>query len=391
MAPARSMLTLAVAAAGAGAELVRFPLQRREFTFQERLEAIHLSASRLGGKYGSQDGGSTADVVIQDYQNAEYYGDVTVGTPGQAESVIFDTGSSNLWVPKTKPWFSSHKVYNHDKSSTYKKNGTVFKIQYGSGPVSGFYSSDIVSIGSMKLQDFTFAEVTDTSGLGLAYRLGKFDGILGLGWDSISVGGVPTPMRALVESGQLAKPVFAFYLGNNQPGELVFGGVDQKHYKGSFAFVPLVSETYWEVSLDGAKLGGSSIAGQAKAIVDSGTSLLAGPSDAIKALAAKLGAKTILGKEYVVDCSADIPDLTFTLAGKDFTLKKKDIILQAAKSQCILGFMGVDVPPPRGPLWILGDVFMRKYYVQFDWGNKRLGIAEAAAEADRDAVNEVVI
>jgi hypothetical protein len=164
--------------------------------------------------------------------------------------------------------------------------------------------------------------------------------------------------------------------------------VDPKHYKGSFAYVPLVSETYWEVDLDGAKLGEASVAGRAKAIVDSGTSLLAGPSDTIKALATKLGATTIMGREYVVDCSADIPDLSFTLAGKEFTLKKQDIILQAAGSQCILGFMGVDVPPPRGPLWILGDVFMRKYYVEFDWGNKRLGIAEAASAEVEKAVED---
>merc|ERR1712039_913814 len=123
-------------------------------------------------------------------------------------------------------------------------NGTVFKIQYGSGPVSGVYSADDVAIGSLKLQDFTFAEVDDTSGL----RFGKFDGILGLGWDSISVGGVPTVMTALVGSKQLAQPVFAFYLGNNQPGELVFGGVNEKHYTGDFDFVPLSSETYWQVA-----------------------------------------------------------------------------------------------------------------------------------------------
>jgi len=384
MAPARAIaLAFAAAAPVASVDVVRFPLQRRQFTFQERLESVHLGASRMNGRYG--DAGSS-DVVIQDFQNAEYYGDISVGTPGQPESVIFDTGSSNLWVPQTKPWFSSHKVYNHDQSSTYQKNGTTFKIQYGSGPVSGFYSADDVSIGDLKLKGYTFAEVTDTSGLGMAYRFGKFDGILGLGWDAISVDGVPTPMRALVESGQLAQPVFAFYLGNMQPGELVFGGVDEKHYTGSFTFVPLTSETYWEVALDGATLGGSSVASQGNAIVDSGTSLLAGPSSAVSAIVTKLGAKSVLGKEYVVDCSADIPDLTFTLAGQSFTLKKQDIILQASGSQCILGLMGVDVPPPRGPLWILGDVFMRKYYVQFDWGNKRLGIAEAA-----QASQEVVV
>jgi len=47
--------------------------------------------------------------------------------------------------------------------------------------VSGVYSADDVAIGSLKLPDFTFAEVNDTSGLGLGYRLGRFDGILGLG------------------------------------------------------------------------------------------------------------------------------------------------------------------------------------------------------------------
>jgi len=345
-------------------------LKKKERTYDELVQSINLGAQRY-------QGGET-DVVIQDYGNAQYYGEIEVGTPGQKSNVIFDTGSANLWVPSKKPFLSSKNLYQHSKSSTYKANGTVFKIQYGSGPVSGVYSADDVTIGSFKLQDFTFAEVDDTSGLGLGYRLGKFDGILGLGWDSISVGGVPTIMNALVASKQLDQPVFAFYLGNNQPGELVFGGVDQKHYTGDFSFVPLTSESYWECGLDGVKLGSDSVSSTKSVIVDSGTSLLAGPSAEVTAIAEKLGAKTIMGKEYTVDCSAELPELTFTLAGKDFALKKEDLILQQSGSTCVLGLMGVDVPAPRGPLWILGDVFMRKYYVQFDWGQKRLGFATAA-------------
>jgi len=360
------------------AQTLRVPLQKRELTFEETVDSVNMGVQKWEARLGSK---GEDPVIIDDYMNAQYYGEIEVGTPGQKEMVVFDTGSANLWVPNTRPFLSSHNIYDHSKSSSYKANGTTFAIQYGSGPVSGVFSADTITIGDLKLTDYTFAEVDKTSGLGLGYRLGKFDGILGLGWDAISVGHVPTPMKALVASGQLPEPVFAFYLGNNQPGELLFGGVDKKHYTGDFSFVPLSSETYWQINMDAVKLGSDSVSSVKSAIVDSGTSLLAGPKADVAKIAAKLGAKSILGKEYVVDCSAKLPDLTFTLGGKDFTLEQKDLILQASGSQCVLGLTGLDVPAPRGPLWILGDVFMRKFYVQFDWGQKRLGFAKAAAEA----------
>merc|ERR1712232_1381357 len=223
---------------------------------------------------------------------------------------------------------------------------------------------------------FTFAEVDDTSGLGIGYRLGKFDGICGMGWDSISVGGVKTPFHALVDSKQLGEPVFAFYLGNNQPGELVVGGVDSKHYTGDFAYVALKSESYWEIALDSVKLNSDSASSCPTAIIDSGTSLLAGPSADVSAIAKKLGATSVLGKEWSVDCSKQY-SMTFTLGGKDYVLSQDDLVLKSG-GQCILTLMGIDVPAPRGPLWILGDVFMRKFYVKFDWGQLRVGIATAS-------------
>ena len=365
------------------AQTLRVPLQKRELSFEETLDSVNMGVQKWEARLAAR---GDDPVIIDDYMNAQYFGEIEVGTPGQKEMVVFDTGSSNLWVPNHKPFLSSHNIYDHSKSSTYKKNGTTFAIQYGSGPVSGVFSADDVAIGDLKLKDYTFAEVDKTSGLGIGYILGKFDGILGLGWDSISVGHVKTPMKALVESGKLPKPIFAFYLGNNQPGELLFGGVDPKHYSGDFSFVPLSSATYWQIKLDAVKLGSDSVSSVKSAIVDSGTSLLAGPKDDVAKIAAKLGAKSILGKEYVVDCSAKLPDLTFTLGGKDYTLSQPDLILQQSGSQCILGLTGIDVPAPRGPLWILGDVFMRKYYVQFDWGQQRLGFAKAVQAASEASV-----
>lgn len=377
-----SKMLMAFAAVPAAAELMRVPMMKREWSWQDVADGISYSTQRFEQHVlEATAAGTTSDIVINDYSNAQYYGEIQVGTPGQPEAMVFDTGSANLWVPNEHLWFSKHNIYHHDKSSTYKANGTKFAIQYGSGPVSGIYSADDVTVGNFKLNDYTFAEVDNLKGLGMGYRFGKFDGIIGLAWDSISVDHVMTPMHALVNSGQLAQPVFAFYLGNMQPGELVLGGVDAKHYTGDFSTVKLNSESYWQVALDGVKLGQDAVSSTKIAIVDSGTSLLAGPTADVKIIATKLGATSILGKEWSVNCSATLPDLTFTLAGKDYTLQKADLILANEGGTCILGLMGIDVPAPRGPLWILGDVFMRKYYVKFDWGNKEIGIATAATKS----------
>jgi len=328
-------------------------------------------------------GAGADDIIIKDYQNAQYYGEISVGTPPQNVAVVFDTGSSNLWVPNKKPFLSKHAIYENKKSSTYVKNGTEFKIQYGSGPVSGEYSRDTVAIGDYSVANYLFAEVDDTSGLGIGYRLGHFDGILGLAWGGISVDGVPTPLEALVASGQLDDEVFAFSLGDDADGELVIGGVDDSKYEGDFSYVPLSQKSYWEVTLDGLAVGSSgNMTTAVKAIVDSGTSLLAGPTAEVKKIAEQIGAKSVLGKEYTIDCDAKADDIVFTLGGKDYALALKDYVIEDA-GQCLFGMMGIDIPAPNGPLWILGDVFMRKYYVKFDIKGEQIGIATAkSSKAD---------
>ena len=63
-------------------------------------------------------------------------------------------------------------------------------------------------------------------------------------------------------------------------------------------------------------------------------------------------------------------NLTFTLTKADYVITDGPI--------CLFGFVGIDIPAPRGPLWILGDIFMRKYYSIFDYGNQRMGFALSA-------------
>jgi len=316
--------------------------------------------------------------------------------------VVYDTGSSNLWVNKQTGFLSSHKHYDDTKSSTYVKNGSTFNIRYGSGPVSGYYSQDTIKLGDIDIPDYTFAEVNNTKGLGPAWAVGHFDGICGMGWDDISVDHVKTPLRALVDSKKLSANAFAFYLGSGGAnGELVLGGVDPAHYTGDFSYVPVIETApgkygYWALTMDDAKVGGKSITSVRKAIVDSGTSLLAVPTADIKKIATAVGAKQVLpippfNKEYTIDCKSAGPDVEFVIAGKSYTLKKADYVIADA-GQCLLGMTGLDVPAPAGPLYILGDVFMRAYYVKFDVDNKQLGFAQIVKGVEvASSANTIVV
>ena len=169
------------------------------------------------------EGGATSSVPIANYMDAQYYGPVEIGTPGQKFQVCFDTGSSNLWVPSSKCKFSqipcdAHEKYDSEKSRSYEPNGEDFAIQYGSGSLSGFLSSDTVRLGnSIEIKDQTFAEATKEPGL--TFLFAKFDGILGLGFKEIAVDGVTPVFDNAVAQNQVEKDQFSFWLNRDQDGD----------------------------------------------------------------------------------------------------------------------------------------------------------------------------
>jgi len=42
---------------------------------------------------------------------------------------------------------------------------------------------------------------------------------------------------------------------------------------------------------------------------------------------------------------------------------------------CLIGFYEMNIEPPNGPSWILGTIFLKKFYVVFDFENWKIGIA----------------
>lgn len=206
-----------------------------------------------------------------------------------------------------------------------------------------------MTIGDLTIKDQLFAEATEEPGL--AFAFGRFDGILGLGYDTISVNKIVPPFYNLLNQGLIDEPVFAFYLGdvsdeNEGASEAIFGGIDESHYTGKLIEIPLRRKAYWEVDFNSISFGDETAElSETGIILDTGTSLIALPSTLADLLNKEMGAKKGYNGQYSIDCSArdSLPDVTFNLAGYNFSITAYDYILEVQGS-CISTFMGMVSP-----------------------------------------------
>ncbi|XP_041894135.1 cathepsin D [Corvus kubaryi] len=388
-------LLLLLALAGSCAALVRIPLTKfpsmRRILSEAGSEIPDMNSitQAIKFKLGFAEEGGPIPEILKNYMDAQYYGPIGIGTPPQNFTVIFDTGSSNLWVPSVHCSMLDiacilHHKYDSSKSSSYVKNGTKFAIRYGTGSLSGFLSQDTVTLGDLKIPDQTFGEATKQPGM--TFIAAKFDGILGLAYPRISVEQVEPFFDNIMKQRLVSKNVFSFYL-NRDPsgvpgGELLLGGTDPKYYKDELTWYNVTRKAYWQIHMDAVDVanGVSVCQGGCEAIVDTGTSLITGPTKEVKKIQEAIGAKPLIKGEYMIPCEKvpALPNVTMTLGGKAFQLTGEQYVLKVvsgSETVCLSGFSGLDIPPPGGPLWILGDVFIGPYYSVFDRDNNRVGFA----------------
>ncbi|XP_040889733.1 pepsin A-like [Toxotes jaculatrix] len=303
-----------------------------------------------------------------------YYGVIGIGTPPQFFKVLFDTGSSDLWVPSircTSSACDSHAKFNSSASSTFQADTKTFYISYNSGFAAGSTGYDTIKISDIYVEHQVLG-LTETE----AAFLGSvpWDGILGLAFPDMSLEGGTPIFDNMWNQGKIPQNIFSIYLSSSVEGSmLILGGTDPSYYTGIINWVPLYHATnFWNIQIQSITINGNTVAcsGSCEAVVDSGTSVIIGPSNDINNINGWLGASANEYGDASVSCSNMnlMPDIVFNINGYSFSLPPSAYIMKSA-SGCRTGF--------APGTWILGEVFMRQFYTAFDVSNNMVGFAQA--------------
>lgn len=202
-----------------------------------------------------------------------------------------------------------------------------------------------------------------------------------MGYPNLSTTKTSTPFENLLKVGAIDKAMFAFKLNHrnaSKGGQLTLGGYDPKAFEGPITWINISRQHYWEVPMKLLKVGDLSMPESGRAIIDSGTSLLAVPSHVVQYVHKIIGAKSTSAGFAIIDkkSMASLPDISFNLGGHEFTLRPEEYVV-SYDGILVSAFTSIDMLTDGEPLWILGDVFMRKYYSIFDMENHRIGLAKA--------------
>lgn len=324
-----------------------------------------------------------------------YFGKLGLGEQRQSFSVVFDTGSGNLMVPAydcKSEACSVHGRFEEQRSSTTRGvscDGTApvegqdppedeVTITFGTGEIWGRCLQDQICIGDVCSRGSFIAATYESRN---PFKTFAFDGVLGLALPVMSQGPNFNLMSTLRDQGALRQSIFSVFLSDSdaESSEVTFGEIKHEHLASNLFWVPVARDSgYWEVQMDDITLNDKQqeLCAQCYVAVDTGTSELAGPSDVIARLAHLLNVQT--------DCSNydQLPKLGFVIGGHIMNLEPRDYIDEDS-SRCDVSLMPLDVPPPKGPLFVFGIPFLQKFYSVYDGANQRVGFGVAKHKNQR--------
>lgn len=387
---------------------------------------------------------SVGDVL---HYKSAYYGTLQVGTPAQPYTFVFDTGSGHMVLPSgycQSRTCKAHKRYRRNASTSALDidfDGEIvdmtqprdqISVQFGTGEISGVFIDDIVCMedsileslagqsssaadiqanddlphGCMRMRFIAATEMSEDPFMSF-----KFDGVLGLGLGGLSkteqfnfINMIAGPAK---NWGAELPNTFAVFLAEHQDedSELSIGGWNQDHLQDDMYWNPVLDPElgHWLIKVKSVRVNDEVLDfckdGTCRAVVDTGTSLMAVPSKAFPQVYERLRyAAPVSGF-----CTGKGPQLHFELEHFTITMgpedwarpewyethqdteiawpeqaEHQDSELTRRDMYCRPMLMAMDIPEPVGPkLFILGEPVMRKYYTVYDSDKKMVGVGRA--------------
>ncbi|RAK83337.1 hypothetical protein ABZX51_008211 [Aspergillus tubingensis] len=330
-----------------------------------------------------QTGAVSATSVESD---AEFVSPVLIG--GQKVVMTFDTGSSDFWVLDTNlnETLTGHTEYNPSNSSTFKKmDGYTFDVSYGDDSyASGPVGTDTVNIGGAVVDEQAFGVPNKVSQSFIDDT--NSNGLVGLGFSSINTI-KPEAQKTFFANvaSSLDEPVMTASLKSDGVGEYEFGTIDKTKYQGNIANVSVDSSNgYWQFSTPKFSVADGElkdIGNVNTSIADTGTSLMLLDDDVVTAYYAQVPNSVYVGSAggYIYPCNTTLPSFSLvlgesslaTIPGNLINFSKVGTNTTTGQALCFGGIQSNG----KTSLQILGDTFLKAFFVVFDMRGPSLGVA----------------
>ncbi|KAF9225068.1 acid protease, partial [Gyrodon lividus] len=340
--------------------------------FEKNTGAPHPSALQGAQKRAS------VGVDLNEYNNL-WFGSIAVATPshdyfGKTE---LDSSDSFLLGPDCGKPCDGHEIYDPSISETAVDRQKTFTIGYvGGEDIYGDQYNDTVSIPGLTARDQAIGVASQISA-GFLIANYVADGLVGMGFETMSTFKASPVFQNLVSQGQTDEPVFAF--GFLPPGpELYFGGTNPDMYTGAFSYVPVIENGFWQITMDNILGNGKIVTTNVPAVIDSGTELILGlPTDVAtlyQAIGGTDASSTYRSGYYTFPCN-NVPKVNFTLDGTSFGISTAKFNLGATSygsPNCVGAIVAAGGVISS---WVIGHAFLTNVYTAFDVGNMRVGFA----------------
>lgn len=349
-----------------------------------------------------------AEIDLKHEYGTFYSSVLEIGTPSQEIPILFDTGSSDMWVASSaNPYCAGGaetsstidcealKTFNYNASSSFEQLDIGrFFIQYSDESFAdGFWANEKMSLNGIDISALQF---------GVAEKATvPVGGVLGIGFprrESVKgYEGAPNEFypnfpQVLKNDGVINVAAYSLFLNevSADSGSILFGAVDPTKYTGPMYTFPMVNE-YPNVVDKPATLSMTLQALGAKSdnnckfetftttkqpvLLDSGTTLMTAPPEIAEKMASFIGA--IYNETegiYYFECPSDDDDTEFAFDFGDLqiTLPLESFVIPATDSeQCGFGLT------PANYSMTLGAIFLSSAYVVYDLDNYQISIAQA--------------